>query len=279
MRSEHTHALVTSRGSQWDKNAPQLQCPRAATRAGNAWVFKAIIHRRKNNKSRLKTPTLESPLEIRPKSNSKIRHPTLKIDAILPNHQLDNAEGMNFHTLIAKNGGRTTENEAGKVSGETELFSSIFRRNLDGWRRDLAGVCRGRRPDHFGTGPVDFGGRTRARPAKTWPAVSAVANQRRERGTRGRERPTTCLRTHLAVLYGTVHPEFPNSFRGDKFGVGVLQRLLGYEYSLIRCLTSTNKSKAKLNDMLKSNPYPRAQELMFIYAPLSSSTFLEDTSI
>ncbi|CAL2243340.1 unnamed protein product [Prunus armeniaca] len=85
---------------------------------------------------------------------------------------------MNFHTLIAKNGGRKTENEAGEVSGETELFSSIFRRNLDGWRRDLAGVGRGRRPGHFGTGPVDFGGRTRARPAKTWPAVSAVANQR-----------------------------------------------------------------------------------------------------
>ncbi|CAL2253433.1 unnamed protein product [Prunus armeniaca] len=60
------------------------------------------------------------------------RYPTLKIDAILPNHQLDHAEGMNFHTLIAKNGGRTTENEAGEVSGETELFSSIFRRNLDG---------------------------------------------------------------------------------------------------------------------------------------------------
>ncbi|CAL2241682.1 unnamed protein product [Prunus armeniaca] len=42
LRSEHTCALVTSRGSQWDKNAPQLQCPRAATRAGSAWVSKAI---------------------------------------------------------------------------------------------------------------------------------------------------------------------------------------------------------------------------------------------
>ncbi|CAL2238219.1 unnamed protein product [Prunus armeniaca] len=61
LRSEHTYALVTSRGSQWDKNAPQLQCPRATTRAGSAWVSKAITHRRKNHESRLKTPTLESP--------------------------------------------------------------------------------------------------------------------------------------------------------------------------------------------------------------------------
>ncbi|CAL2241433.1 unnamed protein product [Prunus armeniaca] len=58
MRSEHTYALVTSRGSQWDKNAPQLQCPRAATRVGNAWVSKAISHRRKTSKLRTKTPTL-----------------------------------------------------------------------------------------------------------------------------------------------------------------------------------------------------------------------------
>ncbi|CAL8085841.1 unnamed protein product [Prunus armeniaca] len=54
LKSEHTYALVTSRGSHWDKNAPQLQCPRA----GSAWVSKAITHRRKNHKSRLKTPTL-----------------------------------------------------------------------------------------------------------------------------------------------------------------------------------------------------------------------------
>ncbi|CAL8119733.1 unnamed protein product [Prunus armeniaca] len=58
LRSEHTYALVTSRGSQWDKDAPQLQWPRAATRAGSAWVSKAISHRRKTSKSRAKTPTL-----------------------------------------------------------------------------------------------------------------------------------------------------------------------------------------------------------------------------
>ncbi|CAL9004362.1 unnamed protein product [Prunus brigantina] len=68
LKSEHTYALVTSRGSGWDKNAPQLQCPRAATRAGSAWVLKVISHRRKTSKSRAKTPTLgntpnlESPL-------------------------------------------------------------------------------------------------------------------------------------------------------------------------------------------------------------------------
>ncbi|CAL2276059.1 unnamed protein product [Prunus armeniaca] len=93
---------------------------------------------------------------------------------------------MNFHTLIAKNDGRTTENEAGEVSGETELFSSIFRRNPGGWRRGLAGVGRVRRPGHFGTDPVEFGSRTRAWPAKMWLAVPAVAREERE--TRGRER-------------------------------------------------------------------------------------------
>ncbi|CAL8168047.1 unnamed protein product [Prunus armeniaca] len=74
----------------------------------------------------------ESPLEIRPKSNSKIRPPTLKIDAILPNHQLDHAEGMNFHTLIAKNGGRTTENEVGEVSVKTGAFSGEITAAGDG---------------------------------------------------------------------------------------------------------------------------------------------------
>ncbi|CAL2266361.1 unnamed protein product [Prunus armeniaca] len=52
------------------------------------------------------------------------------------------------------------------------------------------------------------------------------------------------------------------------------QTLLGYDYSLIWCLTSTNKSNATLNDMLESNPYPRAQELPFIYAHLCSYEFL-----
>ncbi|CAL9019906.1 unnamed protein product [Prunus brigantina] len=47
LKSEHTYALVTSRGSHWDKNAPQLPCPRA----GSAWVSKAISHRRKTSKS------------------------------------------------------------------------------------------------------------------------------------------------------------------------------------------------------------------------------------
>ncbi|CAL8152542.1 unnamed protein product [Prunus armeniaca] len=94
---------------------------------------------------------------------------------------------MNFHTLIAKNGGRTTENEAGEFSVKTGAFLLVFQRNHGGWRRDPAGVGRGRRPGHFGSGPVDFGGRTSERPAKTWPAMVAVANQRRERRARERE--------------------------------------------------------------------------------------------
>ncbi|CAL2240256.1 unnamed protein product [Prunus armeniaca] len=160
---------------------------------------------------------------------------------------------MNFHTLIAKNGGRTTENEAGEVSIKTGAFLLVFRRNHGGWRRDLAGVGRGRRPGHFGTGPIDFGGRMSERPAKTLSATVAIAKTRGGRERRAGERecvrdggssvfltknlfqniynfatgdvlpvtsslqlrfePTTCLRTHLAVLYATVHPEFPNSFR------------------------------------------------------------------
>ncbi|CAL2248198.1 unnamed protein product [Prunus armeniaca] len=82
---------------------------------------------------------------------------------------------MDFHTWIAKNGGRRIVIEAGEVSSETGRFSSFFLRNHGGWRRGLVGVGRGRRPDHFGTGFVNFGGRTRAWPAKTWPAVTAIA--------------------------------------------------------------------------------------------------------
>ncbi|CAL8151798.1 unnamed protein product [Prunus armeniaca] len=52
----------------------------------------------------------------------------------------------------------------------------------------MGGVGRRSQAGHFGTGPDPSGGRTNERPAKTWPAVVAVANQRRERGTRGRER-------------------------------------------------------------------------------------------
>ncbi|CAL8158009.1 unnamed protein product [Prunus armeniaca] len=96
---------------------------------------------------------------------------------------------MNFHTLIAKNGGRTTENEAGEVSGETELFSSIFPAKS---RRLTARPGWGRK-------------RTAARsfwyrPRRLWWPDERTAGQNvascgggrepeeRERGTRARER-------------------------------------------------------------------------------------------
>ena len=60
--------------------------------------------------------------EVRPIFNSKIELVTLRIDLILPNHQLEHAEGMNFHTLIARNGGRRREIGAGEVSGENHHF-------------------------------------------------------------------------------------------------------------------------------------------------------------
>ncbi|KAI5326041.1 hypothetical protein L3X38_035115 [Prunus dulcis] len=60
--------------------------------------------------------------EVRPIFNSKIELVTLRIDLILPNHQLEHAEGMNFHTLIARNGGRRREIGAGEVPGENRHF-------------------------------------------------------------------------------------------------------------------------------------------------------------
>ncbi|CAL8085245.1 unnamed protein product [Prunus armeniaca] len=118
----------------------------------------------------------------------------------------------------------------------------------------MGGVGRRSQAGHFGTGPDPSGGRMNERPAKTWPVTVAVAKTRGERERRAGEResvrdggssvfltknlfqniynfatgdvlpvtsslqlrfePTTCLRTHLTMLYVTVPPEFPNSFRG-----------------------------------------------------------------
>ncbi|KAI5344226.1 hypothetical protein L3X38_012103 [Prunus dulcis] len=58
--------------------------------------------------------------------NSKIELVTLRIDLIPPNHQLEHVEGMNFHTLIAKNGGRRREigaDEDRATSGRKSPFS------------------------------------------------------------------------------------------------------------------------------------------------------------
>ncbi|CAL8122855.1 unnamed protein product [Prunus armeniaca] len=51
----------------------------------------------------------------------------------------------------------------------------------------MGGVGRRSQAGHFGTGPDPSGGRMTERPAKTWPAVVAAANQRRERDARERE--------------------------------------------------------------------------------------------
>ncbi|CAL8150513.1 unnamed protein product [Prunus armeniaca] len=111
---------------------------------------------------------------------------------------------MDFHTWIAKNGGRRKEIEAGELSSEIGLFFSFFRRNHGGWRQGLAEVGRGRRPSHFGTGPVNFGGRTRARSAKTWPAVTAVAREERER-----EKKKKDLSNHFCQNYGYAIEDSP----------------------------------------------------------------------
>ncbi|KAI5345236.1 hypothetical protein L3X38_013113 [Prunus dulcis] len=61
--------------------------------------------------------------------NSQNHGSRLEIGQILPNHQLDYEEGMNFHTLIAENSCRTIENEAGEVSVKINAIPSSFRRN------------------------------------------------------------------------------------------------------------------------------------------------------
>ncbi|KAI5351834.1 hypothetical protein L3X38_004725 [Prunus dulcis] len=75
--------------------------------------------------------------EVRPTFNSKIELVTLRIDLILPNHQLEHAEGMNFHTLIARNGGRRREIGADEVRATSGRKSPFF----GGWS---GGRCRGR---------------------------------------------------------------------------------------------------------------------------------------
>ncbi|CAL8996913.1 unnamed protein product, partial [Prunus brigantina] len=85
----------------------QDSCPRCNTLFGTTFVLGPTP------KSDRKWPELRS--QNWPKSSSKIKKSRLKIDAILPNHQLDHEERMNFHTLIAKNGGRRREIEAGEV--------------------------------------------------------------------------------------------------------------------------------------------------------------------
>ncbi|CAL8092069.1 unnamed protein product [Prunus armeniaca] len=58
LKSESTYALLRTRRLHWDIMPFFPQCPRAATRAGSAWVSKAITLHRKNSKFWLKTPTL-----------------------------------------------------------------------------------------------------------------------------------------------------------------------------------------------------------------------------
>ncbi|CAL2228772.1 unnamed protein product [Prunus armeniaca] len=48
LESEHTYVLVTSRGSHWDKNAPQLECHAPAARGG----VQSNIDRQRTSKSR-----------------------------------------------------------------------------------------------------------------------------------------------------------------------------------------------------------------------------------
>ncbi|CAL2249536.1 unnamed protein product [Prunus armeniaca] len=212
LKSEHTYALVTSRGSHWDKNAPQLQCPRAATRTGSAWVSKAITHRRKNHKSRLKTPTLVAGIAIPKPAEFQFAARAQKIGE------------KPYHTC--RNRWPDDGERSRRSFGRNRAFLFDFPAKS---RRLAAGPGWGRK-------------RTAARsfwyrPRQLWWSDESTAGQNvadcfrrreleeRERDAWERERivflslqlrfePTTCLRTHLAVLYATVHPKFPNSFQG-----------------------------------------------------------------
>ncbi|CAL8169576.1 unnamed protein product [Prunus armeniaca] len=122
-----------------------------------------------------------------------------------------------------------------KFRSKTGLFSSFFRQNHGGWWCGLSGVGRGRRPSHFGTGPDNFGGRTRARPAKTWPAVTAVARKERER-----ERERDCAEEREREREMRAFLTFDNPFRNiyDYATEGILFVSLSLQlrFELTTCL-------------------------------------------
>ncbi|KAI5351041.1 hypothetical protein L3X38_003932 [Prunus dulcis] len=58
-------------------------------------------------------------LEIRPNFGSQIELPTLEIDQILPNYQLEHIERMEKHTKFKENGGRKCANELHEIPSKT----------------------------------------------------------------------------------------------------------------------------------------------------------------
>ncbi|KAI5344981.1 hypothetical protein L3X38_012858 [Prunus dulcis] len=123
-------------GAQSDNASPE----NLKTTAPNSYpryntLFRATFVLGPTPKSGWKWPIAAA--EVRLIFNSKIELSTLRIDQFLPNHQLEHAEGMNFHTLIARNGGRRREIGVGEVratSGRKSPFSG-------GWS---GGRCRGK---------------------------------------------------------------------------------------------------------------------------------------
>ncbi|CAL8994080.1 unnamed protein product, partial [Prunus brigantina] len=134
--TRHTHRQRV--GVQSDNTSPenlkiatQDSYPRCNT------LFRVAFVLGPTPKSDRKWP--ESRSQNQPKSNSKIKLPRLKIDEIIPNHQLDHEEWMNFHTLITKNGPRRREIGAGEVSSKNRPKNHVFRR-LE--RRPMSGKGR-----------------------------------------------------------------------------------------------------------------------------------------
>ncbi|KAI5324553.1 hypothetical protein L3X38_033626 [Prunus dulcis] len=73
----------------------------------------------------------ESHPEIWPNFGLQIELPTLEIDQILPNHQLEHIERMEKHTKFEENGGRRCLNELHEILSQTvqtALFRGGFRR-------------------------------------------------------------------------------------------------------------------------------------------------------
>ncbi|CAL8089448.1 unnamed protein product [Prunus armeniaca] len=108
----------------------------------------------------------ESRSQNRPNPNSKFKLPTLKINAILPNHQLDHAEGMNFRrTKPAKFRAKTEDGGpvilvpapsslvAGREQGRPKRGRLLQPSRTRG-ERELAGEREG--PARYTEGPGDL---------------------------------------------------------------------------------------------------------------------------
>ncbi|KAI5344526.1 hypothetical protein L3X38_012403 [Prunus dulcis] len=149
LKSEHTYVLKTTRGSHRDtmpffysSHAPShapatCGCPKRLDIAGNSQNQSSRFLPRYNTlfgttfvlgptpKTNRKWPEWRS--QNQPKSNSKIKLPTLGIDRILPNRQLEHEKWVRNHTSFIRIDGQRRENEVGEVRAKIGRLFSIFR--------------------------------------------------------------------------------------------------------------------------------------------------------